>query len=159
MKIRTQQSGVTLIELMVVLVIIGILGTILAMTYSGIQAKNRNTTRQDNIQALQRQLEIYYAQTSKYPTLANLNDTNWRAANTKDLPKDALQDPRWSKDIKDCTVNDNAVLIGTLAANCYAYQVTGVDGSACNNATVDCAHFALTATLEGGDKYVKSSLN
>lgn len=156
---RSRAQGFTIIELFVVIVILCILGTLVILTSSGVRAKNRNSDRQLAINNLQATMEAYYAQFSKYPTLANINDASWRATNAKDLEAADLQDPRWSSEIMGCTADKKAVLADTPTDNCYAYQVTASDGSACDNVAVDCAHYTLTAMLEGSDKYVKSSLN
>jgi len=153
------QTGFTIIELFVVIVILLILAALIALTYSGVQVKNRNSRRQSDINNLQAQLEAHYAATNKYPTLTNLSDSSWRVANLKNLPVNSLQDPRWSKAVKACTANDKAAAARAPVANCYSYQVTASDGSVCDNIKIDCAHYTLTALLEGGEKYVKSSLN
>lgn len=159
MRIKLHSSGFTIIELLVVVVIIGILSTLVVTTYSGVQAKNRNSDRQASIDTVQGQLETYYAQYSKYPTLDNLNDAVWRKANLKNLPAAALQDPQWDNKNTSCTKDAKSVMTAKPATDCFAYQVTTPDGSACNNQSVSCAQYTLTAMLEGGGKYVKSSLN
>jgi prepilin-type N-terminal cleavage/methylation domain-containing protein len=159
MRKNPRQAGFTVIELMVVVIILLILGALVALTYSGVQAKNRNSARQNAINTTQAQLETYYAATNKYPTLANLSDAAWRATNMKNLPANSLQDPRWNKSLKNCTADGKVVAADKPVANCYSYQVTASDGSACDNAKTMCAHYTLTAILEGGEKYVKSSLN
>lgn len=159
MNIRTHQRGFTLIELLLVIVVLGILGTLIGMTYSGVQVKSRNSRREASLNVLKGTLETYYAQTSKYPTLANLNDPAWRASNLKDFNNNDLTDPRWSVKVKACTAGNKVVATNAPAADCYAYQVTAADGSACDNDKTICAHYTLTALLEGGQKYVKGSLN
>jgi len=155
-----REQGFTLIELLVVSIIVGILATLVAMTYSGVQAKNRNAHRQSNINTLQSQLETYYAEKTKYPTIAELNSPDWRQKNLKNSPEQAsVQDPQWNNKTKACTdSNGNVILASAPAAKCYSYQATTTDGSACN-ATVACTQYSLTATFEGGEKYVKTSLN
>jgi prepilin-type N-terminal cleavage/methylation domain-containing protein len=152
-------AGFTVIELMVVIIILLILGALIALTYSGVQAKNRNSTRQNAINSAQAQLEAYYASTNKYPTLADLSNAAWRSENLKHLPANAVQDPHWNKAAKSCTKDGKVVVAAAPAANCYSYQVTASDGSACDNVKTMCAHYTLTATLEDGEQYVKSSLN
>jgi len=162
MNIRSthKQHGFTVIELLIVIVLLLILVTLVALTYSGVQTKNRNSERQATINSLQGQMEAYYAQHNKYPTLDNLNDATWRTQNTKDLAGDVLKDPRWKPSNKQCTNNaSKAIAANQPADNCYSYQVTASDAGACDNKKVDCAHYTLTAHLEGGQKYVKSSLN
>jgi general secretion pathway protein G len=156
---KKNQQGFTVIELVVVILIAGILLTLVAMTYNGVRAKNRNNRRQTDVNTLQSHLEAYYAQYTRYPTLAEVNSPKWRAQNMKDLDAAAIQDPRW-KAGKNCTgAGKTAVLSGTPASNCYSYQVTASDGSPCDNARAVCALYTLTTMLEGGDKYTKSSPN
>ena len=156
---KQHEQGFTLIELLIVGVIICILSTLVAMTYSGVQAKNRNASRQASIDTLKSQLETYYAQYTKYPSLAELNNNAWLDKNLKKLSHDDLQDPQWNSKVAACTEHGAAVLADKPAAKCYSYQATTADGSPCLAAKVDCAQYTLTATLEDGEKYVKSSLN
>lgn len=160
MKTSNNTRGFTLIELLVVVIIIGILGTLVAMTYGGVQTKNRNKQRQANIDTIQSELETYNAQYGQYPTLANLNDASWRKVYLKDLKAQTLQDPQWSSKISGCTVAHTPVVASAVTKDCYAYQVTNADGTACDNSAKNvCAHYTLTALLEDGQKYVKASLN
>jgi len=159
MHIRQNNSGFTIIELLVVALVVGILSTLVITTYSGVQAKNRNNNRQASIDELQSKLETYFAQNNTYPTIANVNDTSWRKANLKDLSDKDIKDPRWSKDITACTKDNSPILSSSPADNCYSYQATTSDGSPCDNKEALCAQYTLTTMLEGGGKYVKSSLN
>jgi prepilin-type N-terminal cleavage/methylation domain-containing protein len=160
MNIRTRHSrGFTIIELLVVIVLIVILAALIILTYSGVRAKNRNADRQKDINALQAQLESFHAVYSRYPTLNDLTREDWRKQNMKNLPVDGLEDPTWTKKITACTKEGKAVPSAAPTASCYSYQVVGSAGSACDDITIDCAHYTLTAVFEGGDKYVKSSLN
>jgi prepilin-type N-terminal cleavage/methylation domain-containing protein len=154
-----REQGFTLIELLVVSIIVGILATLVAMTYSGVQAKNRNSSRQANLNALQSQLETYYAEKTKYPSLADLNNSTWRQQNLKGTPQAVANDPQWNDKVKACTTDNQAIFAGSPTAKCYSYQATTTDGSPCVEATVDCTQYTLTTTFEGGEKYVKTSLN
>ena len=154
-----REQGFTLIELLIVSIIVGILATLVAMTYSGVQAKNRNTDRQARLNNLQSQLETYYAQKSQYPSLKQLNDPKWREDNLKEFPSEAVEDPQWDETITDCRVGDKPALADKPSKKCYSYQATTSDGSPCTDEAVACAQYTLTALLEGGEKYVKSSLN
>jgi prepilin-type N-terminal cleavage/methylation domain-containing protein len=157
--LQTVERGFTMIELVIVVIILGVLLTVVATTYRGVQARNRNNQREANITTLQGSLEEYYAETSLYPTLANLNSSTWVSAHLRDTPISILQDPHWSTSAKECTVAGHSVLISSPAPNCYSYQPVTSDGSACNNVGELCAHYTLTAELEGGGRYTKSSLN
>lgn len=141
-------SGFTIVELLIVIVVIGILAALVVVTYNGIQQKARDTERKTDVNALHGQLEAYNAQNGKYPTLANVNDSTWRGTNMKGLDSAALQDPKGSAQ----------TLVAAPAANDYAFAPTASDGSACDNTTTDCLKYTLTATLEAGGTYVKTSL-
>lgn len=151
MKISKKQQGFTIVELLIVIVVIGILAALVITTFSGIQQKARNTERQTDIKTLQGVLETYKVQSESYPTLANLNDGTWRSANMKGLEDGALQDPQGTA----------PTLVASPAATSYAYDVTTDAGAACDNlaTATNCTKYTLTATLEGGGTYVKTSLN
>ncbi|HSX29797.1 MAG TPA: prepilin-type N-terminal cleavage/methylation domain-containing protein [Candidatus Saccharimonadales bacterium] len=159
MKIPHKSSGFTIIELLVVLIVLFILASLIAFTYSGVQAKNRNAERKADIDTIKGQLEAYYAQTNTYPTFANLASNNWRSTNLKRLKDDAIQDPSWKIANTACKEKDQASFAVKATNECYSYQVTGTDGSACDNKKNPCAHYTLVAMLEGGEKYTRSSLN
>ncbi|HEY5805990.1 MAG TPA: type II secretion system protein [Candidatus Saccharimonadales bacterium] len=159
MKKYSRTNGFTIIELLVVIVILCILAALVALTASGVQAKNRNNDRQAEIDTIRGQLESYYAGTDKYPTFENLKDSEWRTKNLPRLESDAIDDPRWDKNTTACTTDNKPTVASAPAPNCYSYQVTASDGAPCDNDKTPCAHYTLTATLEGGEKYVKSSLN
>ena len=56
-----------------------ILIALVATTFTGVQAKARDTERQTDIKILHTQVEGYYAKNAIYPTLENLNDGAWLA--------------------------------------------------------------------------------
>ncbi len=146
-----KEQGFTIVELLIVIVVIGILAALVVTTFTGIQQKARNTERQTDIKAIHGQVEAYYAQNGRYPTLANLNDSTFRSGNMKGLDAEALKDP------KDASATPT--LAGAAAANVYSYAVTASDDTACDNSTKDCAKYTLTATYEGGGSFAKSNLN
>ena len=139
------KKGFTIVELLIVIVVIGILATLVIVTFTGIQQKARNSQRQTDINAVDSHVEAYYATNGNYPTLANLNDATWRSANMKGLDPEALKDPKATSD---------DLASGTGSATQYGYTVTP---SGCDNTTTMCDSFTLTATLEGGGTYVKKS--
>lgn len=102
-----------------------------------------DTQRKTDITAIHAQLEAYYAQYSKYPTLANLNDSTWRSTNMKGLDKEALRDP----------LGYSYALVSAPIKNLYSYSVKSKNGSVCDNVKTDCATYTLTATLEVGGTY------
>jgi prepilin-type N-terminal cleavage/methylation domain-containing protein len=144
-----KQQGFTIVELLIVIVVIGILAALVITTFTGIQKKARDTERQTDIKAVHGQVEAYYAQNGRYPTLTDINDSTWRTTNMKGLDTEALKDPKGSA----------ATLAAAAAANTYSYDVQRTGGGTCDNSTNDCAQYTLTATLEGGGTYTKTNLN
>jgi prepilin-type N-terminal cleavage/methylation domain-containing protein len=142
-----RQKGFTIVELLIVIVVIGILATLVIVTFTGIQQKARNTKRQTDINAVNSHVEAFYAQNGYYPTLAHINDATWRGTNMKGLDTAALKDPKGSA----------STLVAAPAANAYAYAVTDDAGASCATDETTCAKFTLTATLEGGGTYAKQS--
>jgi prepilin-type N-terminal cleavage/methylation domain-containing protein len=146
-----KQKGFTIVELLIVIVVIGILATLVIVTFAGIQQKGRNSQRQTDINALQSHVEAYYAQKGNYPTLTDLNTAAWRTTNTKGLDPAALADP---KNAATATL-DAAPAGGTYH---YAYAVTNDAGTTCEADETTCTKYTLTAQMEGGAAaYVKSS--
>lgn len=152
-----KSKGFTIVELLIVIVVIGILATLVIVTFSGIQQKGRDSQRKTDINALQSHVEAYYAQNGSYPTLAMINDDAWRAANMKGLDPEALRDPK----APTATVD----LAGTATTTAYGYSSLA-GGAACTvtgtlpavDVTADCDSYALAADLEGETaNYTKSS--
>lgn len=103
-----------------------------------------------DIKALHGQIEAFYAQNGMYPTLNNVNDATWRATNMKGLDKEALKDPGGS----------NFTLTAKETPNAYSYDVTGDDGGkGCNNTSLDCTTYTLSAMLSADGTYTKTNLN
>ncbi len=69
---RKRQEGFTLVELLIVIVIIAILAALVIVTFSGVQARARNTERQTDIAAMAKYLEVYYAEKAVYPAQADI---------------------------------------------------------------------------------------
>jgi prepilin-type N-terminal cleavage/methylation domain-containing protein len=153
--LKNKQSGFTIVELLIVIVVIGILAGLVITTFNGIQQKARDTERETDIKALHAQVEAYWAQKGYYPSLVDMNDrtatTGFVALNLKGLDAAAFKDPKGS----------SVSLVAAPVASAYAYAVTP---SACDTAnSITCTAYTLTATLEGtlngSGTFVKTSLN
>lgn len=107
------------------------------------QPSARDTKRRTDVQSIQTQLEAYFQNFGYYPSLADLNDPGWRAANMKTLDYGALADPSSS-----CDPQTTGCLVAAPAAKAYAYAVTDADGKSCETDATKCAKYTLTATLE-----------
>ena len=149
MKISKKQQGFTIVELLIVIVVIGILAALVITTYTGIQAKARNSKRQTDVNSIQTQLEAYFAQNGHYPSLTDMNSSSWLSTNMKSLDTGALQDPQGS----------SQTLVASPVAKSYSYAVTNSSSTSCESDDTTCAQYTLTATLEGGGTYAKSNLD
>jgi Tfp pilus assembly protein PilE len=138
---------------------LGILIAIVLSTYAGIQARSRNNQRTATIRTLQEHIESFYSQNMFYPSLNDLNNSSWVAANMKGLSVSSYQDPSWTNAVKACTVNGHPVLIAKSQNGCYGYWPTN-NGASCENNDTTCNDYTLSATLEqGGGTYTKVQLD
>jgi len=72
------QKGFTIIELLVVIAIIGLLSSIIITNTSVSKMKARDTTRKQNLNQLEKAINLYYSQNGTLPpTAAHGGGTNW----------------------------------------------------------------------------------
>lgn len=139
---KKNQRGFTIIELLIVIVVLVILSVLVITTYGGIQQKNRNLTRQNNLEAIHQQFEIYFNKQGHYPSRTDMDSSKWLAKNIASLKPSLLIDP------SNPTSSEQLVAIPT--AKSYAYDPTEIDGvSSCEAKDTTCAKYTLTATYEG----------
>jgi hypothetical protein len=108
---------------------------------SSVANQSHDNKRQTDINALASHIEAYYAEKGYYPTLKELNSSDWRKAHLAGLDTSVFTDPRGS----------GTSLVATPEKNKYAYTPVGcVDNQ--------CTGFTLTAFLSNNSPYTKSSL-
>ena len=94
--IRKKQSGFTLVELMVVIVLIGLLAGVVGVKVIPIIFKGKKTTALSQMKELKSAIEIYYMHESRYPEdLAEL--TQATTENPDGYMEQIPQDP-WGED-------------------------------------------------------------
>jgi prepilin-type N-terminal cleavage/methylation domain-containing protein len=139
---KSAEQGFTIIELLIVIVVLVILTVLVITTYGGIQEKNRNLTRQNNLEAVHQQIEIYFNKAGHYPSRSDMNSSTWLAKNMSNLNPSLLVDPS--------NPTHSEQLVATPAAKSYAYDPTQIDGvTSCESKDTTCAKYTLTATYEG----------
>jgi len=62
-----QQTGFTIVELLIVIVVIAILAAIVIVAYSGIQDKARYSAMQQDLSSLNKAIQLYYVDNGSYP--------------------------------------------------------------------------------------------
>lgn len=153
--LKRKESGFTIVELLIVIVVIGILAALVITTFSGIQKKARDSERQTDINAVHGQVEAYYAQNGKYPTLTDLQTATFITGTLKGLDISALKDPKLG--------TTTPFPAGAPTSTNYGYAPLNASDAACDNVNGnDCVKYELTANLENGDgttTYQKKSLN
>ena len=149
--LKKRESGFTIVELLIVIVVIGILAALVITTYSGIQAKARNSKRQTDVQSVQTQIEAYFAQNGHYPSYADLSSSSWVTTNMKSMDQSAMHDP---------SASGTAITLSqTAGSKVYQYAPLNSGGTSCESDDTTCATYTLTATLEGGGTYQKTNLD
>ena len=136
---KQNQNGFTIIEMLIVVLVIGVLATLVVVTFSGIQMKNRDNKRRNDLEAIAMQLEVYNASHGAYPALAELSNETWVQKNLKNLNANHLQAPG-SKNADSLSSN--------ISISTYQY-VPGPTG--CTTAKTTCTTFTLTAKLESNN--------
>lgn len=156
-----KQSGFTIVELLIVIVIIGILAGLVITQILGANQKARDTERKTDINAVANQLETYFAKTGGFPVLDDINDPAWRKGNEVNAGDNnkSFADPTQS-------ISDPATvaLVSAGAINSYAYvpspdgcaSPTDADGISTGVAN-PCLSFTLTAYLENKNDSQKDS--
>jgi Tfp pilus assembly protein PilE len=149
--IRKRNDGFTIIELVIILLVIIVLAALVFKNYDSIQARSRNTARQNDLKVLQQKIESFYSNNGYFPNLTDLNSSSWRAKNMPGLDNGTLVDP-----LSACDPSTSACLGGSDKAmpKQYEYFATKSDGSSCDgklgsNADQNCAQYQLIASYEG----------
>ena len=154
-----KMKGFTIVELLIVIVVIGILATLVIVTFTGVQEKARDSQRQTDINALDSHLAAFYATYGAYPTVAQLQAGTWVSTYMKGLDPAALLAPNSTTPISAAASTKDK----------YQYAPTEDDGTtACSggdttttgtspNVDTLCTKFTLRAVLEAGGSFDKSS--
>lgn len=156
--LKNKQSGFTIVELLIVIIIIGILAGLVITQILGANQKARDTERKTDLNSVASQLETYFAKTGGFPTLADLNTAAWRTGNEINGGDD-------NKSFSDPSTPTSTALVGTVAANSYAYTTlpascispTVAAGTTNTAGTNYCTSFTLTSTLENKNDAQKDS--
>lgn len=157
---QKRQSGFTIVELLIVIIIIGILAGLVITQVLGANQQARDTDRKNDINSVATQLEAYFAKTGGYPTNANLNDSTWRTNNSFNAGDGA-------KAFSDPMSNTVTTLDATLPSTATGHYTYIPGPTGCVSPTDDqgaatatgtfCNSYELTALLENKNDSQKDS--
>lgn len=149
--LKHKSKGFTIVELLIVIVVIGILATLVIVTFTGIKEKARDSKRKNDINAIAAALETYNSDKNTYPTLAHLTDGAWVTSHMKGFKPEALTDPK---------AKTLALVNGSTASDTqYAYSVTPAGCDDADDTTTPCTNYTISAKLEADGKQFSQQSN
>ena len=116
-----RQTGFTIVELLIVIVVIGILATITIVAFNGIQTRARNAETQSAINGIAKKIEIYNAQQGSYPSTGGLG-----AVYTDVNCPIGTKQANWIPGI-DNLPQSRQPSLGLNSIGCYMYASDGVN--------------------------------
>ena len=97
MKSGQKQTGFTIVELLIVVVVIAILAAITIVSYNGITTNARDSQRKNDIATITKALEMYYVDNGRFPASSGSStintswsttaDTSWQTLKNQLVPK------------------------------------------------------------------------
>lgn len=149
-RLQRRESGFTIIELLIVIVVIGILAGLVLNVFTGIQEQGRDAERKTDLEAVEGQLEAYAAKEGYYPTVANVADAAWVSANLQGLDPDALLDPTSNTAYTYVASPSSPACDNTVGNECSSYTLSAdleEDGRGAADADADTADEVRTSNL------------
>lgn len=141
LKAKKNQSGFTIIELLIVIAVIAILALITINQYQGVQAKARDTKRVTDISNIKDKLEEYYNENSGYPSQVSVS-------NLPGMDAETIKDPKGVEIANNSAVASEAAALAvanpTVSGAQYKY-IPFDDDSSCTN---DCKGYVLKSFIE-----------
>ncbi len=152
--LKNKSKGFTIVELLIVIVVIGILATLVLVTFTGIQQKARDSKRKTDLGAIQASLESYYSSNNTYPTYDDLNSSTWVSSNMKGFDFNALRDPKQASNASTPMLN------AAPGSGVYQYGYVVTPSSCVDDGSgTACSNYTITTNLEGGGTFSKNSNN
>lgn len=140
---RVAPKGFTIVELLIVIVAIGILSTIIVVSYNGVQANSRDAARISTVNAIAKALGLYYLDNGKYPIISDGAGTEGSCG------ADTPQAWGWCDRMK--TLSDALAPYMTLDPTSLSSATTGTTYYYYYNSAINDSykHYGLMVYLEG----------
>lgn len=115
-----KQTGFTIVELLIVIVVIGILAAITVVAYNGVQMRAKNAHTQSALSGVARKIEVYYAENGNYPSTGGLSVTR-----TDDNCTAGTSQADWVPGIVGLPQSDQPYRGVANLSGCYIYASDG----------------------------------
>ena len=148
----SKQTGFTIVELLIVIVVIAILAAISIVAYNGIQVRSRDSIRKSDIASIEKALELHYIDKGSFTQPENLcSDTSYGALGACGAPAgEAAGDWSAASDLKDLVTGGYLSSLPVDPINNATYSYTYEPHSVAAN-TFD--GYNLCAALEAGGNH------
>ena len=149
-KIKKQNQGFTIVELLIVIVVIGLLAALVIVQFSNVQARTRDSERKSDIRAIQSKVAEFYALNGRYPVALDTAGL--------DLPAEACKGPGGTGTCGTPDYSYKAFLQATtLPADTQAASVAATADATATDAG---KYILYTTAMEtGGTTYYRVSSN
>lgn len=150
--LRARKNGFTLVELLFVIAIIALISMLTAVLIDKAREKARDTVRRDDLSQVNKAMQMYYSNNTKYPTAGTCGDAGIIADDTADkllCGGSSLKDANteYFAQIPQDPVNssDQRYILADVSDETYCIHVKLEQGgwfvcqnSACNDSGTDC---------------------
>ena len=150
---KTKQTGFTIVELLIVIVVIGILAAITIVAYTGVQGGARDAERKSDIAAAQKALEMYFVNNGSYPkqgsaTTASMQSMAFVTSEAFELSREQATPPGKLSSIDDNTAFTESGYGHSMDPGRYAYRAYTDSSAPCWMGSSICSGYQLWYGLE-----------
>lgn len=155
---KRKETGFTIVELLIVIVVIGILAAIVIVAFNGVQGRAKDTQRDSDLKSVQKALELYYIDNGGYPKCGATpggTGPNSPPVNMSGLLEGCLEDdliPKYIAELPKDPTSDGAQYEYRYAAG-YKKRTTGTfgfDNGPTDNYILGTKHDTVSSPTYGG---------